>query len=379
MKILKQQSEFSITKFKKGWSKFFIIQVLFFFALTLSAQSEFKKIDPSFDEREDAYMNRQSKALLEQVDRVLKKYPPQHPEPEARTLGLYLLDAVLHDKYAAFRKPVQQFYRSRMESVLYEIENTTVQEGAMIWKLYNMGFIVRTKSVTIAFDLVRGDSSGSENFGLGDKIMQRFINQCDVLFISHHHRDHVDEWVTRSFVRAGKPVVAPSQVWEGEPVHKLITHLKREAHTVQNLPVQNGEIELKVVIYPGHQMRSHDNNVPLIYTPEGITVSHMGDQINEGDFMPDYEWIDQVAKHHDVDILLPNNWTNDIYRIVQGFEPELVIPGHENEMGHTFDDRVPFWGDEEYLGLEYTKLKRSKYLVVVMTWGESYYYKSAKN
>jgi hypothetical protein len=116
------------------------------------------KIDPNLNEREDAYLNRQADAFLNQAQKTLLKFPPQYPEPSERFQGLLLLDAVLHDVHAAKRPPVQKFFHARMEAALKEIETTRVEEGAMIWKLYNMGFIVRTKTVTVAFDLVRGDS-----------------------------------------------------------------------------------------------------------------------------------------------------------------------------------------------------------------------------
>ena len=90
--------------------------------------------------------------------------------------------------------------------------------------------------------------------------------------------------------------------------------------------------------------------------------------------MIDYDWIDYVSKNHLVDILLPPSWTNEIYRIVKGFDPKLIIPGHENELGHTIDDRVPFWYDSEYLELTYPELKSSDYPLILMTWGESYHY-----
>jgi len=59
---------------------------------------------------------------------------------------------------------------------------------------------------------------------------------------------------------------------------------------------------------------------------------------------------------------------------VQGFDPQVVIPGHENELGHTLDDRVPFRGDSEYLELTYPELKASDYPVILMTWGESFHF-----
>jgi hypothetical protein len=43
-------------------------------------------------------------------------------------------------------------------------------------------------------------------------------------------------------------------------------------------------------------------------------------------------------------------------------------------LGHPLWDRVPYWGDAEYLKLTYPQLKASEYPVLVMTWGEAYHY-----
>jgi L-ascorbate metabolism protein UlaG (beta-lactamase superfamily) len=355
-----------------------VLAILFFVQLSTSAQEKKQLVDPTLDEVENNYMDRQSKAFLMEIKKSITKNPPQYPVPRERYLSLLLLDAVLHDVYAGKRVAVQQFFYGQISASLEEIENTTVEHGAMIWKLYNHGFIVRTKTVTVAFDLVSGESAEFEGFTLSQDIMKRLISQCDVLFISHRHKDHSDRWIAGQFLETGKPVVAPLQVWEGEPIHAKITHLKRDAHTIQKLPIKNNSLQLDVVVYPGHQMSSHENNVSLVISPEGISFAHMGDQINEGDFMIDYDWIDYAKNHHKVDILLPPCWTNEIYRIVKGFDPKLVIPGHENELGHTIDDRVPFWDDSEYLELTYPELKASEYPWVLMTWGESFHYLPAK-
>jgi len=241
-----------------------------------------------------------------------------------------------------------------------------------IWKVYNMAFIARTKSVTIAFDLVSGITSSSPDFAMSPDQIDRLARQCDVLLISHRHPDHADKAVAAKFIELGLPVVSPEQVWKDEPISSKITHLERTAEKIQKLKLK--KYTLDMVVYPGHQMKSIDNNVYLLKTPEGITLGHIGDQINEGDFMVDWEWIDQVSKNHQVDVLMPNAWTTDIFRIAKGFDPRLIIPGHEIEMGHTVWDRLPFWGDDQYLELNYAKLKKSKYPVVVLVWGESYLY-----
>jgi L-ascorbate metabolism protein UlaG (beta-lactamase superfamily) len=354
-----------------------LLGILLWPAAPASAQATPPKIDPNLNEREDAYLNRQAEAFLNQAQTTLVGFPPQYPEPRERFLALLLLDAVLHDVHAAARPPVKKFFHARMETALKELETTRGESGARIWKLYNMGFIVRTKTATIAFDLVRGDSARNREFALPADLMNHFVDQCDALFISHRHGDHVDEGVAQRFVEQGKPVVAPPQVWAGKPIHTSLTHLKREAHTEQALPIQKGKRELKVVVFPGHQeVEQIENNVSLVITPEGLSFAHLGDQINEAPFLADYPWIDEVARHHHVDVLLPPCWTNEILRIANGFHPELILPGHENELGHPIDDRVPFWGDSEFLQLTYPELKRSAYRVIVMTWGESIRYQA---
>jgi hypothetical protein len=53
--------------------------------------------------------------------------------------------------------------------------------------------------------------------------------------------------------------------------------------------------------------------------------------------------------------------------VVKGFNPKLVMTGHENEMGHTIDHRESNW-------LTYTRLKGSPIPFLLLTCGESYLY-----
>ena len=151
-------------------------------------------------------------------------------------------------------------------------------------------------------------------------------------------------------------------------------HLNREAHTIQELPIQNGQQRLKVIVYPGHQGSDIENNVYLVFTPEGLSISHMGDQSNGHDF----QWIDEVAARHHVDVLMPNCWTTDIVRVASGFDPSLIITGHENEMGHTIDHREPYWltyqrreGSDRFGGSKNVGYDTP---LILMTWGESYHF-----
>jgi hypothetical protein len=309
------------------------------------------------------FLNRQAEATLDLVSTALNRFPPVIPEPFERRMAFLMIDGILHYEDAPQQPAVQEFFHSRMEKVLDGLAEAHVQQGAVIWKLYNHGFIVRTETVTIAFDLVRGYSTGSEGFPISDALLEKISRYCDVLFISHRHGDHADEAVAKAFIKQGKPVIAPAEVWAEKPIHGKIFHLRRDTLQQQEILVKEGNQRLRVVLFPGHQGKDIPNNVPLVFTPEGISVSQTGDQSN----LDDFAWIDKVAKSHKVDILLPNCWTTDILRMIRGFDPQLIITGHENELGHSVDHREPFW-------MTYDLLQDSDTPYLIMTWGESYHY-----
>lgn len=351
---------------------------------------ESSQVNPGLGPGDDAFISRQTAAFLEEADSVINENPPTWPEPTVRRLALYLVDAALHDTHAPNQPAVQEFYHERMERAIADIEVTHPVAGLRIWKLYNHGFVVRTPSISVAFDAHRGPSAfrwdgpdgrkrvPSPGFPLPDALADRLVAQCDVLFVSHMHGDHVDEHIIGAFLDQGKPVVAPETALAASPLHDRITHLKRKAHTVQTLPIQQGARELQVVIYPGQQYQGSGtpNNVALVISPEGLAFLHNGDQINDPypEYQEDFKWNDAVHEHHAVDVLLTNNWSNDIFRMVRGIEPKAVVLGHQNELGHQMNDRVPYWGDAAYLSLNIESVAEAGYPVINMAWGEHWDY-----
>jgi L-ascorbate metabolism protein UlaG (beta-lactamase superfamily) len=316
----------------------------------------------NFFGRPEEYLEWEAENTLRLVDEILSRFPPDTNENIVRYSAFQMLDLVYHDVEAPRRPAVQNFFHRRFANALAEMKATRVDEGAMIWKLYNMSIVARTASVTVCFDLVRAHSSRVEEFAVPDELMEPVIDQCDALFISHRHRDHADQWVAQAFIDQRKPVVAPPEVWEDEPIHEHITHLERMAHELQVLPVQSGQRELRVVVYPGHQGTTIQNNVPLVITPENISFVHTGDQSNDEDF----EWIDNVGEVHHVDVYIPNTWTTDPQRAAAGYNPALILPAHENELGHVIAHR------EAYI-LNYRRWN-VPYPVLMMAWGESFHY-----
>lgn len=316
----------------------------------------------NFFSQQEKYLDWQSGNLLEMTEEALFKNPPGTEETMERHMAMLMLDAVFHDVEAPNRPAVQNFHKKRTRLALEEIKKTKVKKGAVIWKLYDMGVIVRTKTTTVAFDIIRGKSARSENFNIPDSLMNEIIQQCDILFISHNHGDHADKWVAQKFIDQGKPVVGNEEILKGETVAEKITHPAREINKKQFIPIQSGKRKLEYFVYPGHQGALPDN-VTVVRMPDGITVCHTGDQ----SFKDDFKWIDAVGGEQKIDVLIPNCWTPDPLRTAKGYNPRLIITAHENELGHTIDHREAYTLNYSRWNVPYKK--------VFMTWGESYHYK----
>lgn len=122
------------------------------------------------------------------------------------------------------------------------------------------------------------------------------------------------------------------------------------------------EHKLKVRVYPGHQGETLCNYCFITF-PNGITVSHSGDQHNEDDF----KWLSNIYRTVDTDILITNTWTLNPRRVCEGIKPKVLIPSHINEMQHTIDHREPYWKSYDLWGHYGDK-------VVRLIWGETYKY-----
>ena len=277
------------------------------------------------------------------VDARLLEYPPSCPASVERQEALMVLDGPLHLHEAPRFRSTLAFLRERMQRTIEEIEHWEVREGARIWRLYNMGFVVRTPSATLGMDLVGGwrleSDEGLEYYGISEEWISRLADQLDVLTISHAHQDHMDPLLRDLLFERGMPVVVAPGIYE-EFVDQPLLHRPdrgREPAALHsfNIPAaKDGG-----VAYPGHQGAEIPNNVYLVRTGESPTILHTGDQ--SGDL--DWEWIDGIGDCHHVDVLIANCWTTDMARLIRGVRPGLVITGHETEMSHGPDHREAYW------------------------------------
>lgn len=311
--------------------------------------------------KQDVYLASQSEKTFQLVNEILslKENQPSAKSPTlARKSALFLLDGVLHDTRLDGIPAITKFIEGRYEKMLEDMK-MPVKKGLKIYKLYNDGFVVKSKSVTVAYDLYRGVAMKETPTLVSDEVMRKIVDLCDIMFLSHNHGDHVDQAVVQMFTDSGKPVVAPTNVLKD---NEKVTHVREEQIVNKNY-MANGS-ELRVTILPGHQDKMM-NNIYVVTTPEGYTFAQTGDQWNKEDFL----WLKGVRSQiPSMDVMLINCWAYNLPETIDGFSPKMVITGHENELGHTIDHREAYW-------LSYDKLAKVRQSNCLMTWGECYWYR----
>ena len=262
---------------------------------------------------------------------------------------------LLHDTRLDYGTAFISYMESITANLLSELRKTKPTGNEIrIFRFYNHGFIVRTPTVTVGIDLVRGGNAAKPF--ISDTLMRSVVEQCDILFISHAHGDHADIAVAKMFCEQGKSVIAPNEIWKDMPPQFRILRENEMIRESISLPAKNAS--LTVQVYPGSQGNML-NNVYIITLPEGQTIMHTGDQDYSDDLVA------KISNNAKVDVLLVQCWMLPMDKFVSGIKPKLVISGHENEMGHTIDHREAYW-------LTFRRMTDIKAPFVVMAWGESY-------
>ena len=304
------------------------------------------------------YLSAQGTILLENVDKAFDLYPPSTKYSFPRKQALLNFDAVVHNTFYDSTSHLRDFAAVRVRKVLADLDKP-MGKGARFYKIYNDGFIIRTKDLTFAVDL-----NGRAGQILSDELVRQLVSHCSGLFITHNHSDHYDMNVVDEFKAQNKPVYAIDEFRPDDP--EIIHCYPPIAGKSKDINVLLGGKSMAVKIFPGHQDNLQCNNY-VFYLPNGYTVAHIGDQYNEKD-MP---MIDGFNKEVKLDVLIMECWINDEPRSIAGYNPRLILSGHENEIGHTIDHREAFW--LSYYKMEEVHKVTTPY--VIMGWGEWFTYK----
>lgn len=303
-----------------------IILAAFLCAATASAQERLWE----YWKQSDRYLSDQAEEVLGNVDATLQAFPPCREPKIARRLAFTALDAVLHDTRYDDSPQFHAFIDTRLRRIADELKKPAGR-GVTVHKLYNDGFIIRTKKVTVGIDIC-GNRKNKKV--IPDELMNELVTACDVLFITHRHQDHADPLAVKMAGAAGIPVYGPADFkCEGfVPIH---TDPARDIEVA----TRNG-LRLSILALPGHQ-RDLLNNIYIITLPGGKTVAHFGDQ----DLEADHEWLFKAPEllKKRLDIMIINGWNPELDRLVRGFNPRVILSGHENEMFHGIDHREALW------------------------------------
>ena len=252
-----------------------------------------------------------------QIQTILLSEPPCGGNKEARKEAILALNEYLKDDASIWDENLITLYEDMMSIVASEI-GEPVASGVRIWSMYNHGFIIKTPSTVFAFDLIHG-YSGWE-YQLPDAILE----QIQVLFISHGHGDHQEYSITRGILDFGGEVVAP---------------LENKSVAFDNIYLAPDE----QVTVAGLHVKAYDGlhgGIPLriyqVTTPEGLIIMHTGDN----------QTSETLPEGVTVDILFLNAWVNEsgsnspiigMSNSINKLTPKLTIPGHIQELGHTYD------------------------------------------
>ena len=339
----------------------FLIVMLCSFCLLFSGKSSAQR-RLSYVRDIPGYVQDMATTAFNEATMVLEAYPPTVNPGIERKLALTTLDVLFHDtridKGTAFMSHVKRV----IGNVATELsKNKPTGRDLRIYRSYNLGYIIQTASVTIAFDLVRG---GSEDFQyISDTLMRSIVDRCDILFITHSHDDHADVSVAKMFSDQGKKVIVPEELWNDMPQLKVLrgtaTNTVRE-----DIRIPHKNVTLTVRSYPGYQMPGDTpNNIYMVTVPEGRTIMHTGDQF--GQYEPLFEEVNR--NNMKVDILMTACASN-MKSLSTGVKPSLMLTGHENETEHPVDHRGSFW-------LSFHAMHDVQVPFIIMAWGETYLFK----
>jgi L-ascorbate metabolism protein UlaG (beta-lactamase superfamily) len=279
----------------------------------------------------------------------------EKPEESVHRAALIRLDDILHIDSAPKKALIHNWYRQRMLQTARRIAQP--RPGTILTKLYDHGWFIQAAGSRFVIDLV-GGPPGNADMQMSEEALDLFVQASEALFISHWHSDHADPRVAKKFFAAGKPVVAPADVFSKLPeLQKQLTVMARD------LTQRRSFGKLSVIATPGHQGKDVINNCYLIRAQDGFTVMHTGDQSNDEDFA----WLDKIHESHKVDVFLPNCWTPQPIRFAAGVKAKLILPGHENEMAHTVPHRED-WTQT------FTRFEGASGLMLPLCWGEEVIY-----
>jgi L-ascorbate metabolism protein UlaG (beta-lactamase superfamily) len=296
--------------------------------------------------------NRWAAETLKWVDKTLRAHRPEVNPPYIRIQALAAMDDPIHLGEAPVLDVIADYFQKRMQVGLAHLQTTGhPNRGARIWKFYNFTFVVKTPNHAFAFDVCHG----YRKVTMTKAQLRSIAREVDMAFISHDHPDHADVVFAHEMAALGKKVVVPDELWPNSDIEQSLVRVSG---------TYKGNVDgVSFIAFPGSQGATLPNPVYLV-AADGVSLMHMGDQSRGSDYD---KWMKGIGKTHDVDILFINCRDGGMRRKISAIDPELIIPGHENEIRHIVDGR-------QGVVRTLSNLRENKIPVVLMSWGEFFHY-----
>lgn len=145
-------------------------------------------------------------------------------------------------------------YRYAFDRVLSEVQSTVVENGsAVIWMLYNSGFIVKTPSVCFGLDV-------------NHRYASQLAPYLDFICVSHNDADHIDNALMSAMDAAGKPVLSNFHAGEYKKTSPTTYHI--------------GDVKITTCISDESETELNTTTSHRIFLPEdagNLQIFHEGD------------------------------------------------------------------------------------------------------
>jgi len=248
----------------------------------------------------------------------LEANPADGSNWEKRRRLLEAIDVPINARQSdAWRRAVGAVFLHQMDKAVSEISKARVTRGVRIWRMYNMGFVVKSAEATVGFDIHPGWVFDSP---MDEARQKQLAELLDAAFVSHWHKDHCSRPFLKQMLAAGKKIVLLDSLAK-ELTGQDVIRLPRE----DDEPIRIAGVD--VYCYTGRQFNIvwARNNVYVVRMG-GCLIMHQGDNDKTSLYR-------DISREHEVDVLLGNCWAR-LNECITGTSPKLVITGHENEIKH---------------------------------------------
>lgn len=239
----------------------------------------------------------------------------------------------IYDKY-----PILEFYDRGLQKILKELPETKVTSGAVVWLVYNMGYVVKTPEACFGIDIHH-------------RLAKKLVPYLDFAIISHKHTDHYDSYFCQAMADAGKPIISnflPGKEVKEPPADRVIKDIKMEFHaTDHNAKLRNFVMCSRITCGRGK---------------DAVVIYHTGDTGYAKQLKPSGK-VDIHILHPRVGLSVPEAATL--------IKPGAIWFSHMREMAHCKPSRWrPIEYAEGHLDAEIIKKRDDKINFRYPLWGE---------